>query len=96
MTSRQMSYYYGQPLVHCYLLHAEWIGERAGRRDGDATRLNDELIRATLQAGHDAQNHLLHLAEVRGPAGDGETANKPAERHYLRGLTKPTQKVTSQ
>lgn len=25
MAARQMSYYYGQPLVHCYLLHAEWL-----------------------------------------------------------------------
>ena len=34
MTSRQMSYYYGQPLVHCYLLHAEWL---AARFEADAT-----------------------------------------------------------
>jgi hypothetical protein len=25
LTARQMSYYYGQPLVHCYLMHAEWL-----------------------------------------------------------------------
>ncbi len=25
MSLRQMSYYYGQPLVHCYLYHAEWL-----------------------------------------------------------------------
>ena len=29
MASRQMSYYYGQPLVHCYLLHAEWLALEA-------------------------------------------------------------------
>ena len=23
--TRQMNFYYGQPLVHCYLLHAEWL-----------------------------------------------------------------------
>jgi hypothetical protein len=63
MTSRQMSYYYGQPLVHCYLLHAEWLAERF-EKDGDPAavwQVRQELIRAALGAGHNAQNHLLDL-----------------------------------
>jgi hypothetical protein len=63
MTSRQMSYYYGQPLVHCYLLHAEWLAERYERRSDAAARatIHQDLIRAALEASHNAQNHLLDL-----------------------------------
>jgi MFS family permease len=63
MTSRQMSYYYGQPLVHCYLLHAEWLAERFGE-DAEPTfvaSIRMELIRAALDAGRHAQDHLLDL-----------------------------------
>jgi hypothetical protein len=61
MTSRQMSYYYGQPLVHCYLLHAEWLAERAAHHGPVSAHLDHDLIRATLDAGRDAQHHLLEL-----------------------------------
>lgn len=63
MTSKQMSYYYGQPLVHCYLLHAEWLGKRF-EEDADPTnrwKVRHELIRAALNAGQNAQDHLLDL-----------------------------------
>ncbi|GAA3204726.1 hypothetical protein ACFO1B_42160 [Dactylosporangium siamense] len=62
MTSRQMSYYYGQPLVHCYLLHAEWLAERAGGDDATGS-VNRELITASLELGRAAQDHLLELQE---------------------------------
>lgn len=63
MTSRQMSYYYGQPLVHCYLLHAEWLGERFEEDADPANRwkVRHELIRAALRASQNAQDHLLDL-----------------------------------
>lgn len=68
MTSRQMSYYYGQPLVHCYLLHAEWLAERAAGHDSPTAGLDDELIRATLDAGRAAQHHLLTLLDTHKSA----------------------------
>ncbi|MFF5290479.1 TRADD-N-associated membrane domain-containing protein [Paractinoplanes globisporus] len=71
-TSRQMSYYYGQPLVHCYLLHAEWLGERASELGREPTRLDKELIHATMRAGHDAQNHLLQLVDPKHQFHDAE------------------------
>jgi hypothetical protein len=66
MAARQMSYYYGQPLVHCYLLHAEWLAltlaEHPERKvDADLWR---EAVKASIQAGENAQNHLLDLQDV--------------------------------
>jgi hypothetical protein len=63
MTSKQMSYYYGQPLVHCYLLHAEWLDKRfeAEADPENRWKMRHELIRATLNAGQRAQDHLLDL-----------------------------------
>jgi hypothetical protein len=63
MTSKQMSYYCGQPLVHCYLLHAEWLGERFEEDADPANRwkIRHELIRAVLDASKNAQDHLLGL-----------------------------------
>jgi hypothetical protein len=63
MTSKQMSYYYGQPLVHCYLLHAEWLGKRFEHGADPAVRwqIRQELIRAALDASRNAQDHLLDL-----------------------------------
>lgn len=66
MTSKQMSYYYGQPLVHCYLLHAEWLAERYEKK-ADLTHLwevREELLRSVLHASNNAQNHLLDLQLV--------------------------------
>lgn len=63
MTSKQMSYYYGQPLVHCYLLHAEWLGKRF-EQDADPEnrwKIRHALIQATLDAARNAQNNLLDL-----------------------------------
>jgi hypothetical protein len=82
MTSKQMSYYYGQPLVHCYLLHAEWLGERF-EQDADATNrweIRHQLIRAALGASHNAQNHLLDLQLGLANAAPPPT---PADRHVV-------------
>jgi hypothetical protein len=62
---RQMSYYYGQPLVHCYLLHAEWLAltlVEHPERNSEADLWRD-AVRACLRAGENAQNHLLSLQE---------------------------------
>ena len=63
MAARQMSYYYGQPLVHCYLLHAEWLMSKAEKSSGDeaAFRLWQQIIEACLKAGTVAQDHLLTM-----------------------------------
>jgi hypothetical protein len=65
--SLQMSYYYGQPLVHCYLLHAEWLASEAGEHLDDAgkTRLQEKVIEASLKAAADAQGHLLSMQMPR-------------------------------
>jgi hypothetical protein len=65
MTAEQMSYYYGRPVVHCYLLHAEWPAERAAQHPDADRSLDRELIKATLQAAHDVQRHLLDLLEEK-------------------------------
>jgi hypothetical protein len=81
ITSRQMTYYYGQPVVHCYLLHAEWLADRAAHHHSDTSRAFDhDLITATIQAGLDAQRHLLDLiedehGEAPEPAASGASSN---------------------
>jgi hypothetical protein len=84
--SRHMEYYYGQPLVHCYLLHAEWLAERAGIRDPDlSSELFQQLMNDTLGAGKNAQiqlSDLLKLPRLQGrpyPADHhGSQADGPA------------------
>lgn len=70
MTSKQMSYYYGQPLVHCYLLHAEWLTDRFDPQTDATTRtaVDRELIHAALEpAGGGAAVHpgVEGVARVR-------------------------------
>jgi hypothetical protein len=66
-----MEYYYGQPLVHCYLLHAEWLAERAGVDDDElASALYLKLMNDTLGAGKFAQKHLSDLLNLDRPAND--------------------------
>jgi Cyanobacterial TRADD-N associated 2-Transmembrane domain len=65
MAARQMSYYYGQPLVHCYLLHAEWLTlmlteHPEWKVDAD---LWQRVVTAAIQAGKNAQSHLLSMQE---------------------------------
>jgi hypothetical protein len=78
-TSRHMTYYYGQPLVHCYLLHAEWLAERSYDRmdPADALRIRNDLIHATLGASRNAQQQLFHLQRLSGeplPSNEGFNA----------------------
>jgi hypothetical protein len=63
MASRQMSYYYGQPLVHCYLMHAQWLASEAREHSGDATeiRLWEKVVEASIKASANAQDHLLSM-----------------------------------
>src|SRR5262249_42883000 len=82
MASRQMSYYYGQPLVHCYLMHAQWLASEAREHSGDATevRLWKKVIDASIQASVNAQDHLLNLLDDKREAGSGaqeDTDSRP-------------------
>jgi hypothetical protein len=63
MASRQMSYYYGQPLVHCYLMHAQWLAAEAREHSGDAIEilLWQKVIDASINASASAQKHLLTM-----------------------------------
>lgn len=72
MSAQQMSYYYGQPLVHCYLLHAEWLtlmSAKLGEKpDVECWR---DVVKATIQASESAQNHLLIMQEYNSnPKGN--------------------------
>jgi hypothetical protein len=85
MTSRQMSYYYGQPLVHCYLLHAEWLAERFGEDAEPAflTGMRKDLVRAALDAGRHAQDHLLDLSSSLPVSPSAATEARDAGRERL-------------
>jgi hypothetical protein len=65
MASRQMSYYYGQPLVHCYLLHAQSLASKGREEFGneEGRLLLQKVIDACIKAGADAQDHLLTMQE---------------------------------
>jgi hypothetical protein len=85
MTSRQMSYYYGQPLVHCYLLHAEWLTLMSGETLGKEVEaeLLRKVVDASIQAGANAQDHLLGLHELESRRAAAKTSRwhrAPRER----------------
>jgi hypothetical protein len=65
MASRQMSFYYGQPLVHCYLLHAEWLTMLLTDDSGSNkhAELWEPVIAAAIQASQSAQAHLLSMQD---------------------------------
>ena len=80
MTSEQLSYYYGQPLVNCYLLHAERLLELA-----EPTQTLDErgrsvmmLVDQLLHAADVAQGHVFQLHQP-GTCRTGGTGNAQAE-----------------
>jgi Cyanobacterial TRADD-N associated 2-Transmembrane domain len=60
ITTRQMSYYYGQPMVNCYLLHAERLLERCDRGLGAEQRREDvqDVVATILDVARTAQSHL--------------------------------------
>jgi hypothetical protein len=78
MASRQMSYYYGQPLVHCYLLHAQWLASEAHGHSGDKTELSlwEKVVDASITASASAQAHLLSMQEP-DPARRGAGSARP-------------------
>jgi hypothetical protein len=84
MASRQMSYYYGQPLVHCYLLHAEWLASEARQQFGDKEGLSllQEVIDASIKAGTDAQDHLLRMQEHDFERRRTRSAHRPTTPHH--------------
>src|SRR5579859_6353213 len=63
MASQQMSYYYGQPLVHCYLLLADWLAAKGREEFGqeEGRLLLREVMNASVKAAADAQHHLLSM-----------------------------------
>jgi hypothetical protein len=65
MASHQMSYYYGQPLVHCYLLLAEWLASEGRKEFGkeEGRLLLRKVIDASIKAAADAEDHLLTIQE---------------------------------
>jgi hypothetical protein len=81
LASRQMSYYYGQPLVHCYLLHAEWLVSAARESSGheSESRLWQQIIKASLQAGANAQDHLLTMQQEGQGSRTPKRATAPAK-----------------
>jgi len=81
MASRQMSYYYGQPLVHCYLLLADWLAAEGRREFGEEEGrvLLREVIDACVKAADDAQDHLLSM-QTRGQGGKSAGLRHGRER----------------
>jgi hypothetical protein len=69
MAARQMSYYYGQPLVHCYLLHSEWLTLMLTTHPEwkEDISLWQRVIDAAIQASKNAQNHLLSMQVLASP-----------------------------
>jgi hypothetical protein len=80
VASRQMSYYYGQPLVHCYLLHAQWLASEAHEYSGDKTELSlwEKVVDASITASASAQAHLLSMQEPP-PARRGAGSARPRQ-----------------
>jgi VIT1/CCC1 family predicted Fe2+/Mn2+ transporter len=93
ITSSHAAYYYGQPLVHCYLLHAEWLAERVGNdRATIPTDLRDRLVRDTLGAGRNAQNQLFEL--LRPPRNKREDDGRPRPDDTLEPETEAAAVIT--
>jgi hypothetical protein len=68
LTVQQMGYYYGQPLVNCYLLHAERLLKDKGVHLSQDERRNafSRVQNSLLQAAKLSQLHLFELQGVSG------------------------------
>ena len=66
--TRQLNFYYGQPLVHCYLLHAEWLAQR------DLNQEKRLLVEATLEAGRCAQLFLVDMLRTGRVGRSGKSS----------------------
>jgi hypothetical protein len=90
MAARQMSYYYGQPLVHCYLLHSEWLTLMLTKHPEwkEDISLWQKVVDATIQASKNAQHHLLSMQVLASPKanrkGGKGSSNKSAESDIAR------------
>jgi hypothetical protein len=92
LASRQMSYYYGQPLVHCYLLHAQWLASEAHQHSGDKTEVSlwEKVVDATITASASAQEHLSNMQEPN-PAKRGlRSARTPKAPQRDRASKQPS------
>ncbi len=93
MAARQMSYYYGQPLVHCYLLHAEWLTLLL-TRDADSKDdavLWESVIAAAIQASENAQAHLLSMQDHTS----GARTPQPSQANGANAKAKISTETTS-
>jgi TRADD-N domain-containing protein len=85
--SRQMSYYYGQPLVHCYLMHAQWLASETREHSGNPKEIRrwQEIIDASIKASAKAQDHLLSMQnsdlDKRGAGSAGRKTPLDRESH---------------
>jgi hypothetical protein len=85
IAARQMSYYYGQPLVHCYLLHSEWLTLMLTTHPEwkEDISLWEKVVDAAIQASKNAQNHLLSMQVLASPQanrkGKKSGSNKTTE-----------------
>jgi hypothetical protein len=95
MAARQMSYYYGQPLVHCYLLHSEWLTLMLAKHKEWRGEINlwKEVIDAAIKASNNAQDHLLIMEVLSNPRANRkskkDSSNKTKEngrRNHLADL----------
>jgi hypothetical protein len=71
MAAQQMSFYYGQPLVNCFLLHAELLTNDFDSRYREDARA--KVLSALLAAAARAQHQILILA-------GGRAAPEPAPK----------------
>jgi hypothetical protein len=67
MSVQQLSYYYGQPHVNCYLLHAEHLADDLDGPDAKAAR--KAILRTILGAAERAQQQILVIASSTSEGG---------------------------
>jgi hypothetical protein len=60
MAAQQMSFYYGQPLVNCFLLHAELLANDFDSHNREGAR--EKVLSALLGVAERAQHQILILA----------------------------------
>jgi hypothetical protein len=98
MASAQMGYYYGQPLVHCYLLHAEWLASEAGEHldDAEKTRLLEKVVSASIKSSAEAQSHLLSMQRSNQKRRGKKPANQPGNHQSEPELPRPSASYSGQ
>jgi len=88
---QQLSYYYGQPHVNCYMLHVELLANDLD--DSVSTVARTAILGTILNAAERAQQQILVLAGHGSSTGDSapgatNSAGPPAVGHgQLNGAT---------